>query len=111
MNQEPDFLQNLRRELSNWHLWADRSIVLGYAVVAGLFVVGFTMAAQWAFAAFERLQDGRPWVVLAWTPLLTAGLVWVTRRWFPGAAGSGIPQIKAALDPAVPPGRRGLFAS
>ncbi|MEK5750015.1 chloride channel protein, partial [Acinetobacter nosocomialis] len=51
------------------------------------------------------------WAVLLWTPALTAAIVWATRRWFPGAAGSGIPQIKAALDPDLPSERRGLFAS
>jgi H+/Cl- antiporter ClcA len=37
--------------------------------------------------------------------------VWSTRRFFPGAAGSGIPQIKAALHPALPEERRFMFAS
>jgi H+/Cl- antiporter ClcA len=111
MSHDPDFLQNLRAEVSNWRLWRDRAIVLGYAVMAGLFVVGFTVAAEWAFGLFERLHHAAPWAVLLWTPAVTAGIVWITRRWFPGAAGSGIPQIKAALDPAMPPGERGRFAS
>ncbi|UST55512.1 chloride channel protein [Comamonadaceae bacterium OTU4NAUVB1] len=111
MNHEPDFLENLRAELSSWRLWIDRAVVLGYAVAAGLFVVGFTIAAEFAFGLFERLHHAAPWAVLLWTPALTAGIVWITRRWFPGAAGSGIPQIKAALDPALPPERLGGFAS
>ncbi len=111
MNHEPNIFENLRAELSNWRRWLDRAIVLGYAVAAGLFVVGFTFAADWAFRLFERLHHTAPWAVLLWTPALTAGIVWVTRRWFPGAAGSGIPQIKAALDPSMPPDRRSGFAS
>ncbi|MDM0091016.1 MULTISPECIES: chloride channel protein [unclassified Variovorax] len=111
MNHEPDFFLNLRAELSSWRLWLDRAIVLSYAVAAGLFVVGFTMAADGAFRLFERLHHAAPWALLLWTPALTAAIVWATRRWFPGASGSGIPQIKAALDPAVPPAQRGLFAS
>jgi H+/Cl- antiporter ClcA len=110
-SHEPDFLQNLRAELSSWRLWLDRAIVLGYAVAAGLCVVGFTVAAEWAFGGFERLHRAASWAPLLWTPAVTAAIVWATRRWFPGAAGSGIPQIKAALDPAVPSGRRGAFAS
>src|SRR5688572_2770607 len=106
MHHEPNFLQNLRAELSSWRLWLDRAIVLGYAVMAGLFVVGFTIAADWAFGLFERLHHAAPWALLLWMPAMTAGIVWITRRWFPGASGSGIPQIKAALDPAVPPERR-----
>jgi hypothetical protein len=60
MKHEPDFLQNLRSELSNWRLWRDRAIVLGYAAAAGLFVVGFTVAADWAFGRFEQLRTPRP---------------------------------------------------
>jgi len=111
VNHEPDFFQNLRAELSSFRLWIDRGIVLGYAVAAGLFVVGFTMASEWAFSLFQSLYGRHPWAVLLWTPTLTAAIVWTTRRWFPGASGSGIPQIKAALDPELPPEKRGLFAS
>ncbi len=111
VNHEPDFFQNLRAELSSFRLWVDRAIVLGYAVAAGLFVVGFTMASEWAFSLFQSLYGSHPWAVLVWTPALTAAIVWATRRWFPGASGSGIPQIKAALDPELPPEKRGLFAS
>ncbi|PBI82738.1 H(+)/Cl(-) exchange transporter ClcA [Variovorax boronicumulans] len=111
MHHEPNFFENLRSELSGWRVWIDRAIVLGYAVAAGIFVVGFTMASDWAFGLFHRLYESQAWVVLLWTPAATAGIVWATRRWFPGAAGSGIPQIKAALHPALPPEQRGLFAS
>lgn len=107
----PDFVQNLRAEFSGWRTWVDRAIVLGYALVCGLFVVGFTIAADWAFALFRRMYQSHGWLVLLWTPAATAAIVWATRRWFPGAAGSGIPQIKAALHPALPPERRSVFAS
>ncbi|RDI29157.1 H+/Cl- antiporter ClcA [Pseudacidovorax intermedius] len=111
MNGEPDFLQNLRTEFSSFRMWFDRAIVLGYAVLAGLFVVGFTLAAEWAFGLFERLYHAQPWAVLIWTPLATAGIVAVTRRWFPSASGSGIPQVKAALDDELPPSERSRFVS
>ncbi|MEJ8810629.1 chloride channel protein [Variovorax ureilyticus] len=111
MNAEPDFLANLRTELSSWRLWVDRAIVLGYALLAGLFVVAFTLAANWAFGLFEALYSRHAWAVLVWTPVLTAGIVWATRRWFPGSAGSGIPQVKAALHSEFPAGRRGSLVS
>lgn len=111
MNREPDFLENLRAELSSGRLWLDRAIVLAYAVAAGLFVVGFTLGSDAAFALFRRLHQAQPWALLLWTPALTVAIVWATRRWFPGAAGSGIPQVKAALHPALPPERRGRLVS
>ena len=111
MHHEPDFLANLRGELSDWRIWRDRSIVLAYAIASGLFVVGFTIAAEWAFRLFERLHHSAPWAILLWTPALTAAIVWTTRRWFPTAGGSGIPQVKAALDPALAPEQVSAFAS
>src|SRR5450631_4876363 len=102
MNHEPNFFENVRAELSDVRTWVDRAIVLGYAVLAGLCVVVFTMAADWAFEHFRLLERSYPWAVLIWTPAVTALIAYATRRWFPGATGSGIPQIKAAIDPALP---------
>ena len=41
-HHQPDILQNLRHELSNGRMWLDRTVVLAYAAIAGLSVVGFT---------------------------------------------------------------------
>lgn len=99
--QEPDFFQNLQQEIKDGRAWLDRSIVLGYAVIAGLFVVAFTYLSEAAFDWFKHLHARAPWAVLIWTPCLTALIVWCTRRFFPGASGSGIPQVIAAIDPRV----------
>ncbi|MDR0225454.1 MAG: chloride channel protein [Burkholderiaceae bacterium] len=112
MQQEPDFLHNLNQELRDGRRWLDRSIVLAYAAAAGLCVVAFTLMADAGFAFFERIyhwQGG--WLVLFWMPAVTAAAVWLTRRWAPGAAGSGIPQVIATLDPSLDPGQRGRFVS
>ncbi|MFP5467968.1 MAG: chloride channel protein [Gammaproteobacteria bacterium] len=111
MKGDPDFLQNLQDELSDGQAWLDRSIVLAYAVAAGLCVVVFTIMSETAFEWFEQLRHLSPWMVLVWTPLLTAGIVWCTRRFFPGAAGSGIPQVMTALDPSLPRDMRHRFVS
>jgi H+/Cl- antiporter ClcA len=111
MHHEPDFLAHLRSELSSWRLWLDRTIVLTYAVAAGGFVVLFTFLSDWASARFLQLHGWNPWLVLLATPLLTAGIVWTTRRWFPTTAGSGIPQVKAALHSELPGGAEHLFVS
>jgi H+/Cl- antiporter ClcA len=111
MNREPDFFQNLHDELHDGRAWLDRSIVLGYAVLAGLFVVAFTMLSETAFEWFQHLNKAYPWAVLIWTPTLTAGIVWVTRRFFPGSSGSGIPQVMAAIDPQVSTVARRHFIS
>ena len=111
MNREPNFFQNLQDELSDGRAWLDRSIVLIYAVLAGLFVVAFTYMSETAFEWFQHLREVAPWAVLIWTPVLTAAIVWCTRRYFPGAAGSGIPQVISALDPQVDSAMRRHFVS
>ena len=85
--------------------------MLGYAVAAGLFVVALTIASDAAFSLFQGLYRSHPWAVLIWTPLLTGAIVWATQRWAPSASGSGIPQVKAAIHPALPPERRSRLVS
>jgi H+/Cl- antiporter ClcA len=108
---EPDILRNLRTELVDWRPWLDRAIVLAAAAVAGLLVVGFTLLTDQALRLFERLWHLAPWALFVSGPLCVAAIVWLTRKWLAGAAGSGIPQVMAALDTATPPPQYGLFVS
>lgn len=97
----PDFWRNLGDELAAGRRWLDRIVVLGYAALTGLVVVGFTLLSEAASDGFERLRLSGPygpWLTLIWTPLLTVGVVWWTRRFVPAAGGSGIPQTIRALD-------------
>jgi len=88
-----------------------RAVVLAYATGAGLAVVAFTWLSEQALNGFFALQAWNPWLPLLWVPACTASLVWLTRRFAPGASGSGIPQVMAALSPAVEPVRSSLFVS
>ncbi|PXW95173.1 voltage-gated chloride channel [Sphaerotilus hippei] len=97
---EPEFWQRLDAELRAGRQWLDRAIVLTYAVVTGLVVVGFTLLAEAASHGFEQLHQAGPlgpWLTLFWTPALTVAVLWWTRRLAPGAMGSGIPQVMRAL--------------
>ena len=67
------------------------------AVLVGAAAVLFADAADLAGRAFAAMTAGRPWAGFVITP---AGLflsVLLTRTVFPGAQGSGIPQVIAAL--------------
>ncbi len=86
-------------------------MVLGFAALAGLTVVAFTWLTEHALQMFSVLDAQAWWAPLLWTPACTAAIVWLTRRFAPCAAGSGIPQVMAALTPEVPPAARGLFVS
>ena len=110
--QDPDFYRQLRTELSDGWRWLDRAVVLAYGAAAGLVVVCFTLLSYMAYRFYESLAAEAPaWFMLLWTPALTAGLVWVTLRFFPLAAGSGIPQVIAALDPALDDASRSRLVS
>lgn len=111
MSVDPHALDAVRREFSDWRPWAVRALVLAFAVLAGLTVVGFTWLTDVAFASFQRIAALAWWAPLLWMPPATAATVWATRRFAPGAAGSGIPQVMAALDTAVLAKDVGRFVS
>ncbi len=106
-----DALRAVRRELGDWRAWLTRALVIAFAALSGLTVVAFTWLTDLAFGTFHRIQAAAWWLPLLLVPALTAAIVWVTRRYAPGAAGSGIPQVMATLDTAVTARDRGLFVS
>ncbi len=101
----------IKTELSDWRLWWTRAVIIGVAALSGLTVVAFTAIAEHALATFFALRDWHGWLPLLLTPLSTAAIVWLTRRHAATAAGSGIPQVMAALDPALAPHQIGHLAS
>ena len=111
MKHSHNWRDRMRVEFSDLHLWSGRAVVVALAVLAGLSIVAFTWLSELTADLFDIMHLVLWWSPLVWTPLCTAGIVWLTRRYAPGAAGSGIPQVMAALDPALPPEKRGLFVS
>ncbi len=67
------------------------------AVLVGLVAVFFARWANLAQDGFVHLIAGREWLALLITPTLTALCVWLTRKFFVGSEGSGIPQVIAAM--------------
>jgi len=100
-----------RQGIVDWRRWLARAVVLAHAAAAGLAVVAFTELSELALEGFGALRGAWSWAPLVWTPLATAAIVWLTLRFVPGAAGSGIPQAIAALSPAVDDAKRPLFVS
>ena len=100
-----------KKEFTDWRLWWSRSVVIAVAAAAALVVVGLTRLSEYALALFVDLRTAWGWTPLLWTPLCTAAIVWVTRRYAPGAEGSGIPQVMASIESAVDPSNRNLFVS
>ncbi|MEO8117803.1 MAG: chloride channel protein [Rhodoferax sp.] len=111
MSPHPPVFSAIRQELYDWRLWTGRGVVLAFAALAGLTVVALTWMTEQAFEKFTAFEKGFWWGPLLWTPASTAAIVWLTRRYAAGAAGSGIPQVMAALTPDVPKTSRHLYVS
>ena len=109
--RDPDVVASVRRELVDARAWLDRTVLLVYAGLAGLAVVAFTWLSEAATELFMRGYDAAPWAVLVVTPALTVAIVGLTRRWAAAAAGSGIPQVMAALAADLTPAQRQRLVS
>lgn len=91
--------------------WRDRLLMWAAATLAGLCVVGFTYLTEWATEWFMALRSERVWLPLLLTPTLGMLVVWLTRRFAAGSAGSGIPQVMTAMSGEVPPNMIKRFIS
>ena len=111
MKSDPDFLDQVRSEVTDPRIWIDRFVVGLFALLAGLSVVVFTLVADVAEQTFKSTQADWRWWPLLWTPALTALIVWATTRFAPGAGGSGPPQALAALDPRLDAPSRSALVS
>src|SRR5579872_1330691 len=69
----------------------------GAALLVGLVSVLYASWSARASTAFLGWITGRPWLAFVITPILTVLALFLTRRWFTGSEGSGIPQVIAAL--------------
>lgn len=107
----PHIKTALRAELSSREVWHTRIVIVAFGALSGLSVVLLTWLSEMALDLFRSGRTDYPWLPLLWTPLLTVAIVWATRRFVPGVAGSGIQQVIAALHPRTPVAQRGMFVS
>jgi H+/Cl- antiporter ClcA len=85
-------------KLADFDAWRGRLIVWSAAAAAGFIVVLFAKLTEHANTFFFSLQKSQWWLPLIITPFGGMAIVWITRSWFAGANGSGIPQTIAALN-------------
>ncbi|WJF90943.1 chloride channel protein [Paraburkholderia bonniea] len=78
-------------------LWRQYGVFWLGAIVVGLSAVLYAKLIDWGYDAFRTLQQRHIWLPLLLTPAIAALSVWLTRRFFRGAEGSGIPQVIATL--------------
>jgi H+/Cl- antiporter ClcA len=91
-------LKRIRRlPLFSPRLWLRRIAFWAGALLVALIAIAFARAADGATAGFARVLRVSRLLPLVLSPAGLALSVWLTRTVFPGAQGSGIPQVIAAL--------------
>nr|WP_134046149.1 chloride channel protein [Paraburkholderia caballeronis] len=91
----PDLLPFVVRRARR--LWRQYGVLWLGAIAVGLVSVFYARLIDWGYDTFLRLRHEHAWLPLIVTPAVGAASVWLTRRFFRGAEGSGIPQVIATL--------------
>ncbi|ALX12679.1 chloride channel protein [Burkholderia cepacia JBK9] len=78
-------------------IWRQYGVFWLGAIVVGLAAVLYARLIDWGYETFRAMRDHAVWLPLLLTPAIAAASVWLTRRFFRGAEGSGIPQVIATL--------------
>jgi H+/Cl- antiporter ClcA len=74
------------------------AVIVMVAIIGGLAAAMFARLCDLAMAEHAKLYAAWRWPSLALLPLGFAACAWLTRRFAPEAAGSGIPQVIAAAE-------------
>ena len=86
------------RRLFSRQAWRLRLVFWGGAITIGAVAGGFALMAGHADRFFYHLYQHSPILAYILTPVGMAFIVFITRRFFKGTEGSGIPQAIAALS-------------
>ncbi|EKS71257.1 MULTISPECIES: chloride channel protein [Caballeronia] len=92
----PGFIDR-RTILRARRLWLHYGVFWLGAIATGLVAVMYARLIDFGYDAFLRVVAVYWWLPLLLTPAIGALAVWLTRRFFPGSEGSGIPQVIAML--------------
>lgn len=87
-----------KRRLFSFKKWKVRLILWGSAITLGLIAAFFAMAGSHSDEFYHRLYNEHPMIAYILPPVGLTFIAWLTRRFFPGSEGSGIPQAIAALS-------------
>lgn len=98
LRPSPQAMRRLKRsQLTSPKRWTRRIVLWGGAIAVSLAAIAFAKLADAASAGFLAVVTPRPWLALLIAPAGLAVSVLMTRRVFPGAQGSGIPQVIASM--------------
>jgi H+/Cl- antiporter ClcA len=100
----------LRNPKISVRIWLYRIMFWGGAVLVSLSAMLFEKGSTMGNHLFRQALALHSLLALVITPLGFVGVLWLTRRLFPGAQGSGIPQTIAALKIEAPEERHKLLS-
>jgi H+/Cl- antiporter ClcA len=78
-------------------LWLQYGVFWLGAIAVGLVAVLYARLIDFGYDRFLFYAGRYMWLPIIVTPTIGALCVWLTRRFFPGSEGSGIPQVIATL--------------
>lgn len=91
-------LKRTRRQLMSPGKWKLRIIFWSAAIIIGAAAALFAIASGFSDGLYHRLYDYSPPLAYVVTPVGLALIAWLTKHFFKGTEGSGIPQAIAALS-------------
>ena len=97
MGRAPRRRDRLVAQLHLRRFWRT-AVIVGVAILCGLAAALFARLCDAAMAAHSRLYAAAQWPTLLLLPAAFGVAAWLTRRFAPEAAGSGIPQVIAAAE-------------
>ena len=86
------------KHLRSTQRWKARLAIWASAFIVGIIAAIFALAAERSDELYHQLYNESSIMVYILPPVGLTFIAWLTRRFFPGSEGSGIPQAIAALS-------------
>mgnify|MGYP000158443931 CR=1 FL=1 len=87
-----------RKKIISATVWKYRLVFWLGAIFIGALIAAITLLSEWAADLYRTTSTLYPWFNFVVPPFGLALTAWLTVRFFPGSQGSGIPQVKTALE-------------
>lgn len=92
------YIRRHKNQYFQFNKWKTRVIFWGGAIFVGLVAALFAISAEYADHTFHSIYQRWPVIAFFMTPLGLVFTVYLTKRFFPGSEGSGIPQTIIAIE-------------
>ena len=87
-----------RQMLFSATAWKQRLVFWAGAILIGMLIVLLIHLSEWSGSISGKIYRHSVWFSFFLAPFGMAFTAWMTYRFFPGSEGSGIPQVKTALE-------------